>query len=156
MNTLFAVAILAGSSLLFAADEPNDKTFGLENGRFWSTLKPDWKGAYLLGMLHGWELRGNTEKSIPGKVINALASSGNFDTNDLAAMVTSIYADTENIALPIGWVALAAMAVERGETNRNTVLVALRKQMTELLSGNSRRTEACFDPLDTILASRIR
>jgi hypothetical protein len=53
MKTLFAVVIFAGSSLLFAADEPNDKTFGLENGRFWSTLKPDWKGAYILGMVHG-------------------------------------------------------------------------------------------------------
>jgi hypothetical protein len=152
MKTICAI-ILAGSSLMFATDEPNDKTFGLENGRFWNTLKPDWKGVYVRGIYHGWKLRGNTEETMLGKVINAFVSSGNFDTNDLAAMVTSVYADAENLALPIGWVVLASLAVERGETDRTTVFLALRKQMTELLSGSARPNTA-FDPLDTILASR--
>src|SRR5579872_2251273 len=107
--------ILAASSLLFAAEERNDKTFGLENGRLWNSLQPDYRHVFLLGVLHGWQLRGNTEEVMKGRVINAFASSGNFHSDELADMVTSVYADTENVALPIGWVALASLAVERGE-----------------------------------------
>jgi hypothetical protein len=126
------ILILAGSSLLFAADEPSDGTFGLENGRLWKTLRPDYRDMYIRGIFHGWVLRGDTEDTVMGKVINAMTASGNFRSNDLADMLTSIYADSENVALPIGWVVLASLAVERGEADRSTVLAALRKQMATL------------------------
>jgi hypothetical protein len=47
-------------------------------------------------------------------------------------MVTSIYADTENLAHPVGWVTLGCLAVQRGDTNRDAVMTALRKQMASL------------------------
>jgi hypothetical protein len=147
--------ILAGCSLLFAAEERNDRTFGLENGRLWTSLQPDYRPVFHLGIVHGWQLRANTEEVMKGKVINAFASSGNFYSNELADLVTSVYADTENVALPIGWVVLASLAVERGQVDRNTVLTALRKQMTDLLNGKRSRPNTDYDPLETILASRI-
>jgi hypothetical protein len=70
-------------------------------------------------------------------------------------MLSSIYSDSENIVLPIGWVALASLATERGETDRSAVLAAVRKQMTELLlNGKTPRPSTAFDPTDTILASK--
>src|ERR1700680_4088130 len=96
------ILIVAGSSLLFAADEPGDRTFGLENGRLWKTLGSDYRDMYIRGIFHGWQLRGNTEETMKGKVLTAMTASGNFRSNDLADMLTSIYADTENVALPIG------------------------------------------------------
>jgi len=154
MKTLGSL-VLFGMLPLLAAGEPSNETFGLENGRVWNTLTPDWKGACLMGMVQGWKLRANTEESTLVRVANAFSASGKFNTNDLADMVTSVYADTENIALPIGWVVLASLAIERGETSRNTVLVALRKQMTKLLSGKGSLPNTDFDPIATIAASRV-
>lgn len=149
------VLLLLGRLSLFGADEPNDETFGMANGRFWTTLTPGLKQAYMRGMFDGWQLRSNTEKTVSGAVIFAFSASGGFTSNDVADMATSIYADSENIGLPIGWVALASLAVERGDTDRNTVLAALRKRMTDLLNGKQMRPSKDFDPTGTILACRI-
>lgn len=138
MKALCAL-VLFGTFSLFGADEPNDKTFGLDNGRFWNTLTLDRKHVYMRGMFDGWLLRGNTEEMAKGSVLIVFTATGKFTTNEMADMVTSIYGDSENIALPIGWVALASLAVERGGTDRNTALAALRKKMTELLNGKDRR-----------------
>lgn len=114
MKPLCAI-ILAGSFLLSAAGEPNDKTFGMSNGRVWNALPPDVRYGSILGLYHGWNLRGNTEDVFMSQVWNAFL--GKFPTVEVAQMVTSIYADTENLVLPIGWVVLASHAVQRGETN---------------------------------------
>jgi hypothetical protein len=149
------ILFLFGAFPLFGADVPADKTFGLDNGRFWNTLTPGLKDAYMRGLFEGWRLRGNTEEKVKGSVIVVFTASGQFTSNEVADMLTSIYSDSENIALPVGWVALASLAVERGETDRSTVLVALRKQMTDLLNGKEHRPNTDFDPTDTILACRI-
>jgi len=91
-----------------------------------------------------------------GKYLNAFSATGKFNTNDLADMVTSIYANTENLALLIGWVALASCAVLRGDTDRSAVFTALRKRMTYLLSIKDSHPMTDYDPIDTILASGKR
>jgi len=56
MKKLCAVVLL-GASLLFAADEPIDQTFRLDNGRFWSSTEPESRHAYMRGLIEGWKLR---------------------------------------------------------------------------------------------------
>ena len=133
MFRLICSVLLLGSSLLIAAKNP-DETWEMKNGRFWNDLPSDdsTRSIFLVGMLDGWHLRGFTEATIKGKVILAFNSGGDFTTNDLADMVSSVYAETENIALPIGWVAMGCLAVQRGETTRAAVFLALRKYLGDV------------------------
>ena len=153
MCRALSIALLFGGSLLMAAAKP-DETFGMKNGRFWNNLPSDdsTRSILLVGILDGWTLRSHTEEAELGKVIHALSSGGNFTTNDLADMVSSVFADTENITLPIGWVAMGCLAVQRGETTRGAVSLALRRHLAEMSKGRHVGNE--IDPIDVIIRSQ--
>jgi hypothetical protein len=80
----------------------------------------------------------------------AFNSGGDFTTNDLADMVSSVYAETENIALPIGWVAMGCLAVQRGETTRAAVFLALRKYLGDV---SNKKGFLDIDPIEVIIKS---
>ena len=68
MKSLCALALATVLSSS-GAENPNDKTFDLDNGRFWNTLTPGMRHAYMRGLFDGWQLRGNTEELAKGSVI---------------------------------------------------------------------------------------
>jgi len=150
MNKLCAVVFL-GASLLLAADDPKELTFELGNGRCWNSMPSEHRNTFLQGMLDGWSLRGATEESMKGSVMLAFSAGGDFTTNDLADMIASVYADAENLGLPVGCVALGCVAVKRGDTTRDTVLMALRKHMGDLLNSKGTRPGTDLNPINVIL-----
>ena len=109
----------------------------------------------MIGLLDGWNLRGFTQETIKGKEIIVMSSGGKFMTDDLANMVTSIYADTENVGLPVGWVAMGCLSVQRGETTRDLVFKALRKHLADLMGSQGTHYGNEVDPIDVILRSRL-
>lgn len=127
--TLLNAAAFTGQSP--AAD--TQKTIGMNNGRYWRSLNegPP-RSIYLTGMLDGWSLSLHSEAGVSGKYLNIFGrgAGGSFTTDDLADMITSVYANTENINLPITWVAMGCLAVVRGETTRDLVFPALRNYLT--------------------------
>src|SRR5262249_24607964 len=104
------------------------------------------RNAFILGLVDTWEFRNQIQDPITGSLLLALGASGGFRTDELSRMITSIYSDMENIQLPIGWVALACLAIERGDTDKASVLTALRKQLSTALSKSSLEAKD-LDPL---------
>ena len=151
MKTL-CVLVLISSSLLLRADTQEDVTFGLLNGRFWNSMANAQRIGFLQGLTDGWMLRTTAEDVVKGRTIIAWSGPG-FTHGELAEMITSIYADTENVELPIGWVVMASYAVKRGDTTRDAVLMALRR-----FKAMNRTCNPCgnsdFDPIDTIISLR--
>src|SRR5258706_16314731 len=110
MRKLCLLLVVASVSLL-TADDPS-RTFGLNNGRFWNSLpNVDTRHTFVMGLLDGWGLRGNTEEATQGRVINAMTGGSHFRTDYLVSLVTSVYADVENLPLPVGWVVMGCLAV---------------------------------------------
>src|SRR6266403_269916 len=99
VNNLCVIVLFATSTL--RAEPPKDETFGLKNGRYWNSMPTDCRGWFLVGLLDGWKLRSNTEELVMGKVVNAFG--GKIMASELADMISSFYAETENMGLPIGW-----------------------------------------------------
>lgn len=140
------------SALPLAAEENVNLTYGLQNGRFWNLMDADSRPIYLLGIVHGWTLRGHTEDGSEVDVILALTSGKvSLTFEELAEMITSDYANPENRTLPIGWVMMAEMAVHRGDTTRPVVLSALRKWLVDI-SGKTLRGSQ-ISPINTIVAA---
>lgn len=154
MKRTFATLILLISILsrgAIAADKDGAETFGLKNGRFWNTLpEGSARPLFLLGILDGWELRGQTEDEVSGKVILALSPCGTIETEELAEMVTAAYKEPENRNLPVGWVMMANFAIQCGRTTRDVVFPALRKHLADVAGktvfGGAR------GPIDVILS----
>jgi hypothetical protein len=69
-------------------------------------------------------------------------------------MVTSVYEEPENLELPIGWVTMACFAVQRGETTRVAVFMALRKHLSNQLQRKEPHLANDVDPVDVIQNSR--
>jgi hypothetical protein len=147
--------LLLGTTAIYAADGP-DQTFGMKNGRFWSGLPSDdaTRSAFLIGLFEGWHLRGDTQPIVPGSVIIAMNVSGRFTTDDLATMITSVYADTENLALPVGWVTMGCLAVQRGDTTRDLVFMALRKHLAGLMNRRDGVASSEVDAVNVIMQLR--
>jgi hypothetical protein len=151
---VFSVVVLLGVLALIGEAQAQDRHTGsLSNGRQWNAITEERRVGFLDGMLQGWYLRGSTEKVISGSVILATTSNGHFTTNELSMMVTSAYSHAENLNLPIGWVALACMAVERGETSQEAALVALRQFLGSLPQDILLDRLERVDPLPTVEAS---
>ncbi len=149
---VFSVVVLLGVFALVG--EAQDRHTGsLSNGRYWNAIIEERRVGFLDGMLAGWYLRGSTEKVMSGSVILATTSSGHFTTNELSQMITAAYSHAENLNLPIGWVVLACMAVERGETSQEAALVALRQFLKNLPQDILLDRLERVDPLPTIAAS---
>lgn len=136
------------------AQAPSDKTFGLDNGRFWNALAPVNREAYVAGILEGWQLRGFTENIVQARVLHLFNADAQFTSSAVTDIVSSIYRDTENISLPVGWVVLASLAIERGENDRDTVLLSLRKKMSQLRKTRDPRPGTDLIPFDAILGSK--
>jgi hypothetical protein len=146
MTRRICVLFVLGSGLLLAADTP-ETTFELMNGRFWNSLSSESRQMFLVAQRDGWILRGFTEDAIKAKVVQAFAAR--TTVADVSDMVTSLYREAENVDLPIGWVVLGCLAVQRGETSRDAVLMALRRHLSEQLNKkDANRTE--LDPIDII------
>ncbi len=150
MKKVLCLLLLVGGGFLLA-DDPST-TFGLQNGRFWNAMSTDSRPYFLVGMFEGWHARQLRDDFITVK--EAKAFYGEFRTMDVAKMVTSVYGEPENLELPIAWVTMACFAVQRGDTTRDAVFMALRKH----LSNELKRTDAHpfneVDPIDIILNSR--
>lgn len=142
-----------GKPKLAAADN-DDETNGLKNGRFWSRLPDDAKPYFLIGLLEGWSFRQLRQGSITVKEAKAFWTRARFPAVDVSDMLTSIYRDPENLELPIGWATMACFAVQRGETTRDAVLMALRKALSDELKKPSPHPTNELDPMDVILNSR--
>ncbi len=138
MKRTFVAFVLVATSI-WANDCP-DQTFQMKNGRFWSHLESDeYKFVYLRGIFDGWDLRGMTKDSISGEEIGAWIGGPKSTISDLSASVTSIYQEPENLVLPIGWVVMGVFAVQRGDTTRDVVFMALRKQLAEVTAAQGSR-----------------
>src|SRR5260370_5725930 len=137
MNTkLWIVGLFCCTSLLGQEfDKDADKTFSLLNGRYWTKLEPEQRPFFLAGMVDGWTFRKETEETVQGNVINAWGAAGNLKYSEMVKMIDLAYAEPENLTLPVGWVVMASMAIQRGDTTRDVVLSALRRFMASVTSG---------------------
>ena len=99
---------------------------------------------FLVAMIDGWTLRDNVEDIVRGDVIGAMKATG-MQYGDLMLMVDAAYAHAENLSLPVGWVVMASLAVQRGETTTDVVLVALRQARP--------KTAKPLDPCDSEIHS---
>ncbi len=165
MKRLFVIFSLAIASLW--ADDP-EQTLGMKNGRFWNNLsvppsittktgsgEETNKVVFLVGLIEGWKLESLTKDTIPAKEALAWRGGPESTISDLAATVTAVYKDTENQPLPIGWVVMGAFAVQRGDTTRDLVFMALRKHLSKMMDGQP-RPAAELDPTDVIIQSHKR
>lgn len=125
------LVVLICSAGLASSQTASDATLRLRNGRFWSTVPPEAQSIFLMGIVDGWKLRGDTEELVRGKVALALIPGGNVSYGEIANMVSLAYADPANISLPIGWVLIAELAIQRGEATTEEALQALRKHLEE-------------------------
>jgi hypothetical protein len=67
MKRLFVIFLLGTASISAEGNNP-EETLGMKNGRFWSHLESvEYKSVFLVGLMDGWELRGNTRPTILGK-----------------------------------------------------------------------------------------
>jgi|SRR5579862_1944208 len=141
------------SLVLLSAQSPRDQTFNLKNGRLWLSLPDDeTRSVFLMGQFDGWNLLRNTEKEIKTAVLVVMGHGGPLTMVELAAMVTKAYAAPENLSLPIGWVVMASLAVQRGEVSGDVAFAALRKFLTGLTSrANGRVIGSEMNPIDLIL-----
>jgi hypothetical protein len=153
MKRLFLVILLTTASIC-AADNP-EETFRMKNGRFWNGLvAPDNRVTFLLGLIDGWKLRETTKDVIPGKELIAWQGSPKATIGDLTEMITSVYGETENQTLPVGWVAMGCLAVQRGDATRDSVFMALRKHLAKELGRTDPHPANEIDPIDVILQFR--
>jgi len=136
------------------AAEPSHQTIGMKNGRFWNTVESvDFKHAFILGLLDGWELRGDTQDIVKSNVVIIMSGGGKFTTADLTSMVTSVYSGAENLTLPVGWVVMGCLAVQRGDTTTEVVMMALRKHLAALMSMKD-AVSSDVDPVQLIIDLR--
>jgi hypothetical protein len=150
MKRLSGIFLLATTSIL-AGDSNPEETLGLKNGRFWSHLgSVEYESVFLVGLTDGWALRGTTKTTIPGRELIVWEPGPNSTFSDLAATVTSVYKETENQPLPIGWVVMGAFAVQRGDTSRDLVFAALRKRLSQIMDGPNLPISG-LDPIDAIM-----
>ncbi len=139
---------------VFAAERP-DETFHMKNGRFWNSLvSSDSQLVFLLGLMDGWELRGTTKDVVLGKELIAWQGSPKSTMGDLTDMITAVYGETENQTLPVGWVAMGCLAVQRGDATRDAVFLVLRKHLTTVLGWTDSHPAKEIDPIDLILQFR--
>jgi hypothetical protein len=153
MKALCVLGFLLATQLS-GAEEPGNKTFGLDNGRFWNTLTPANRQTYVEGILQGWQLRGFTEELVEARVLHLFNADGQFNSSDVADIASTIYRNADNLPLPVGWVVLAALTVERGENDTHTILAALRKKMSELRKTREPRMGTDLIPIDAILGGK--
>jgi hypothetical protein len=136
---LWIVGLFCCVSLLGQEQKSNnetDKTFELLNGHDWTKLTSNERLFLLTGLADGWTFREETEDTANGSVLNAWGFAGNnFQYTDLVKMIDLSYAEPENLTLPVCWVVMASMAIQRGDTTRDVVLTALRKFMASITSG---------------------
>jgi hypothetical protein len=144
---------LLGTSVLLAADK-QDETFHLKNGRCWNLLPSDVQPYFLLGMYEGWNFHQSRADFITVKEARAFMTSSTFTIGDMGDMLTAVYKDTENLDLPIGWAILACKAVQRGETTRDAVFMALRKHLSTELQRKDPHPANEVDPIDVIKNSQ--
>jgi hypothetical protein len=113
----------------------------LKNGRFWTQglHTGNQRHAYVLGMLDSWEFRTSVQDRISGAELSAFVA-GNSRTEDLTAMIDSVYGQPENLSVPIGWIAVACLAVQRGEWKRDAIMTELRAHLERLRPGTSQET----------------
>jgi hypothetical protein len=151
-----AVATLLLSASFACSQPAADETFRLKNGRFWASLPSETQPMYLAGIVEGWELRADTEELVQGKVINALRRGGSVTYSELARMVSTAYSSAENLSLPIGWVLMADLAIQRGETTIEAVFPALRRHLSSISARKGGVESPGISPIDAILEVQIK
>ena len=161
-KTLWTTSLLLIYCTSFLGQEFNkdtDKTFGLLNGHYWMKLSTEQRFFLLTGLVDGWAFREATEDTVKGSVILAWGIAGdNFQYIDMVKMIDLAYAEPENLTLPVGWVVMANMAVQRGDTTRDAALLALRKFLGGLKSGPPDRKfyGSEISPVNTILSLKTK
>jgi hypothetical protein len=110
---------------------------------------------FLEGVYDGWHLR-ETEDTIDGKMVHILAASkgSSLSFEELAEMVNAAYSDPENRSLPVGWVMLADLAIQRGETSRDRVFPALLRHLAAISEKTHGARPSEVSPIDTILSAK--
>jgi hypothetical protein len=126
-------------------------TFGESNGRFWTRLADNERPMFLLGILNGWKLRGETEDRVASPVLTAMTFGAAISYSELVRLVDSAYTDSQNLTLPVGWVLMGSLAVQRGETTPDVLLPALRRHLADVSLRGTPVTNVEVDPIDTIL-----
>jgi hypothetical protein len=130
-----SLILLLATAAICAEDNNPQETFDMKNGRFWNGLvSPDSRVTFMLGLIDGWKLREFTKDTILAKELIAWHGSPKATIGDLTEMITSVYGETENQTLPVGWVAMGCLAVQRGDATRDAVFMALRKHSQQSLA----------------------
>ncbi|HTR39583.1 MAG TPA: hypothetical protein VMH80_27105 [Bryobacteraceae bacterium] len=112
-----------------------------------------WEEGILEGIIEGWSLHRQVNGPTAPEKYALNPGSTRRDFSDLAAMITSVYRDNENLDLPIGWVTLACFAIWRGETTRETAFPVLRRYLqTVRASVESQKGDTTTDRLDPMPA----
>ncbi|HUA17603.1 MAG TPA: hypothetical protein VMB25_02585 [Bryobacteraceae bacterium] len=138
-KTLWIIGLLSIYCVpLLGQNTDMEETRGLRNGRFWNTVSESAQLGLLTGMADGWEMAYRAEVQ-EHSVLPILAHAWVSDLThgEISKMVTTTYQQPENLTLPIGWVVLASLAIQRGETTQGTVFPALRKFLADLMSGKA-------------------
>jgi hypothetical protein len=133
---LLSLAVLISGSTVMGQDPSTNHWFGKDgtlNGRFWEDAKDSQKLAYLAGFLDGvlWgsvELLSGQGDSLENQkaakgVRDAYLATG-FLLSDYMKELNTLYADRENIRIPIG-VAVRYCAVKLGGTQTKAKLEQL-------------------------------
>jgi hypothetical protein len=77
MKTIFLSLILTAPALL-GADDNATKTLGMMNGHFWIMIPAahSLRETFVLGLLDGWKLRGDTSDTTSGAVVSEMSVGG--------------------------------------------------------------------------------
>jgi hypothetical protein len=127
-------------------------TFGESNGRLWTQLSDNERPILLRGILDGWKLRGESEDRVLDQVLTAMNVGGSINYGELVRMVDLAYSDSQNLTLPVGWVLMGSLAIQRDETTRDVVLPALRRHLADVTFSGTPVTNIEVNPIDTILS----
>jgi hypothetical protein len=106
--------------------------------------------AFVRGVIDGWALRESTEDNVSSgapTMTNGIRPKG---ASDLARMLDVAYANEENLNLPIGWVLMGSLAVQRGETTTALVMQRLRRHLADIAFGGLPSTAQKLNPSDAI------
>ena len=134
--------------------QSTQETLGLNNGRFWELLPndPGVRALYLAGIFDGWRLRGDEQDVAASSTLAVMAAGGTFTLGELVAFTNGVYAQPENLSLPVGWVLMTAFAVQRGEAAKEPLLTALRAHLAALFSRNRTPMPSEIRPTALILS----
>ena len=106
--------------------------------------------AFVRGVIDGWALRESTEDNVSSGGPSMMNGISPTRSSELARMLDLAYANDENLNLPIGWVLMGSLAVQRGETTTEVVMQRLRRHLADVSFRGTPVDRTELNPIDAI------